>query len=230
MAQLTGTLANFITRVRRYVREENSATSQWSDAFLKQIFNTNYRLRSTQAVMAHEGFFTLIGQRDLVADQGRYAWPSGFSRLLKLELVRTDGRRVPIERDERHYNILQPSDASGQDTYFPTYRPVGNGFVLEPAPSFNVTNGILLEWNGVPDELEDDDDVLHTDFPKEYDELLVLDTAVTAMHQEGLQEIGQLRTLERLRADWENHWFRYIDSRMISRNNVTPFIPHYHDA
>lgn len=230
MAQLTGTLANFIVRIRRFLREETASTSQWSDNFLKQVFNNVYRLRSTEAVMAHEGFFTHIGQRNLVANQGRYAWPTGFSRLQKIELVRTDGRRIPLQRDERHFEALSFPDATGQDSYLPTWRPVGSGFVLEPAPGVSVTNGLLLEWNGVPDELVADDDTLHTDFPQEYHELLVLDTVATAFDQEGLMETGQPRTVLRLRAEWELRWERYLDGRSVSTNNVTPFAVHYQDA
>ena len=185
--QLTGTLANFIVRIRRYLREEDSTISQWTNDFLQQIFNTNYRLRCSDLIMAHEGFFVIVGTLDVVENQGRYAWPTGFVRLLKMELVRDDGRRVPIQREERHYNLL-PTASSGGDDYMPTYRPVGSGFVLEPEPLQAVTQGLQLEWNGVPEELTADDDTMHSDFPAMFDELVVLDTAITAMDQEGLQE------------------------------------------
>ena len=170
--QLTGTLSNFVVRVRRWVRETVESKSQWTDDFVKEVFNANYRKRSAELIMAHEGFFTIIGTRDLESDQARYAWPSGFQRLLKMELVRTDGRSVPIQRWERHYHV-NPTANSGGDDYLPNYRPVGSGFLLEPAPSQAVTNGLRLEWNGVPPELTDDGDTLHSDFPSMLDEIFL---------------------------------------------------------
>lgn len=228
-AQLTNTLSQYVIRVRRYLRETTASISHWDDDFLKQVFNTSYRKRCGDLIMAHEGYFSIIGTRNLVANQGRYAWPSGFSRLLKLELVRTDGRRVPIMRDERHFGIAEIPSVGG-DQYAPTYRPVGSGFVLEPAPQSDVENGLQLEWNGVPEELTADGDALHSDFPVLYDELLVLDTAVSLFDSEGMQESGQMRTLLRLRQEWEQQWEQFIENRMISVQKVVPFITAYQDS
>jgi len=47
---------------------------------------------------------------------------------------------------------------------------------------------------------------------------------------EGIQESGQVRSLLRLRAEWEEDWERFIDRRVISRPGVTPFVAHYNDA
>jgi hypothetical protein len=228
-AQLTNTLSQYVIRIRRYLRETIASISHWDDDFLKQVFNTSYRKRCGDLIMAHEGFFTIIGTRDLVANQGRYAWPTGFSRLLKLEIVRSDGRRVPVQRDERHFAVADIANVGG-DQYVPTYRPVGSGFVLEPPPSEGVTNGLQLEWNGVPEELTADGDALHSDFPVLYDELLVLDTAISLFDSEGMQESGQMRTLLRLRQEWEQQWEQFIQNRMISIQKVVPFITHFNDA
>lgn len=227
--QLTGTLSNFITRVRRYLKETDATKSHWSDDFLKHLFNAQYRRRSAQLHMAHEGFFTIVATRDLVAEQARYAWPAGFSRLLKMELVRDDGRTVPIERFERHRDVNFSPSTSG-DTYKPTFRPIGSGFVLEPAPVEGDEDALRIEYVGIPEELTANGDSLHSDFPKILDELLVLDTAVAAFDQEGMQETGQFRTLLRLRQEWELDWERYVDGRMVMSQQVTPFAAHYHDA
>lgn len=232
MAQLTNTLAQYIVRVRRYLQENDATISHWTDNFVKQVFNTCYRKRCAELIRAHEGYFTLIGSKDIVADQGRYAWPPGFSRLLKMELVRSDNSRVPLEREERHYARYTPSDASGntQDTYYPNFRPVGSGFVLEPAPNYDQTQGLWLEWNGLPEELEDDSDTVHSDFPFILDEILVLDTAVSLFDSEGMQESGQVRTLLRLRAEWAEEFSQFVNTRMIHRQRVTPFKGPYSDA
>ncbi len=229
MAELTGTLANFIVRIRRYVGEETAAKSFWDDPMIKQIFNAHYRKRCAELVMAYEGYFTIVATRDTVADQERYAWPTGFERLMKLEIVRSDGRTVPIQRAERHYHAKSAPGTSG-DSYTPGYRSIGSGFVLEPAPTKGVAGQIRMEYIGTPAELTEDDDMLHSDFPSMLDEILVLDTACALYDQEQAQEEGRMRSLLRQRAEWELQFERYIDNRMISSNKVTPFIVHYSDA
>jgi len=230
--QLDNNLAQYIVRVRRYLQENTASISHWTDPFVKQIFNTCYRKRCSELIRAHEGFFTLIGNKDLVADQGRYSWPTGFTRPLKIELVRSDDSRVPLQREERHYAKVHPSTTGGgtQDTYLPNFRPVGSGFVLEPPPSDGVVNGIYLEWNGLPEELTADGDQLHSDFPLILDEILVLDTAVALFDSEGMQESGQMRTLLRLRAEWAEEFTQLVNARMIHSQRVTPFRGPYSDA
>jgi len=227
-AQLTGTLSNFIVRIRRYVGEETASKSFWSDDLIKQIFNSVYRRRCADLIMAYEGYFTVVGTRDTVANQERYAWPSNFERLFKLELVRTSGLTVPVQRQERHYSA-KPAPSGQGDSYLPTYRSIGSGFVLEPAPLTGVAGQIRMEYCVTPTELTANDDELHSDFPTMMDELLVLDTAVTLFDQEQTQEEGRMRSLLRLRAEWELTWERFIDNRMISSNSVTPFNTHYRD-
>lgn len=230
--QLGNTLSDYRTRVRRYLQETDSSVSHWSQGFLDQVFNASYRKRCAELVRAHEGYFTFIGTKDLVADQGRYSWPTGFSRLLKLEIVRSDDSRVPVQREERHYGKWYPSTTSSgsQDSYTPNFRPVGSGFVLEPPPATAVTSGLYMEWNGVPEELTADGDSVHSDFPRILDELLVLDTAVSLFDSEGMQESGQMRTLLRLRTEWAEEFNQFIQSRMIHSQRVTPFRGPYSDA
>lgn len=229
MAQLTGTLANFITRIRRYIGEETAAKSFWSDDLIKQTFNAHYRKRCSELIMAFEGYFTVVATRDTVAEQSRYAWPSNFERLLKLEIVRSDGRTIPLERKERHYFPNNAPSNSG-DSYMPSYRSIGSGFVLEPAPTAAMSGQIRMEYVSTPVELTADGDQLHSDFPSMLDELLVLDTSIALFDQEQAQEEGRMRSLIRQRAEWEITWERFIDNRMISSNSVTPFLTHYSDA
>lgn len=229
MTQLSGTLSNFIVRIRRYVGETTAAGSFWSDDLIKQVFNSCYRRRCAQLIMAFEGYFTVVATRNTVANQERYAWPTNFERLFKLEMVRTDGRTVPIQRQERHYGGKPAAQASG-DSYLPSYRSVGSGFVLEPAPLEAVAGQIRMEYCVTPTELTANDDQLHSDFPTMMDELVVLDTAVTLFDQEQMQEEGRARSLLRLRMEWELDWERFIDNRMISSNSVTPFQTHYENA
>jgi len=225
------TFGNYIIRVRQFLHETDEDASMWSPTFLKQIFNDSYRLRCTQLIMAFEGYFTEVATRSIVADQARYAWPAGFERAIKVELVRTGGATVPVHRYERHIGMNPAAGSSGDaDSYLPTYRPIGSGFVFEPTPTTAVTNGIRLEYCGLPAELVADDDVIHPDFPKTYVSLVIYDTAVAALDSEHLMENGQPTTIVRLRNEFDVMFSRYIDSRMISLNSVTPFVGHFSDS
>jgi hypothetical protein len=230
--ELKPTLGSIKTRVRRYVNEVTAAKSFWKDPLVQQVINENYRLRCGELHMAFEGCFVSVAQRNIVADQGRYAWPPNFQRLAKMEVVRTDQTRIPIMRFERHAEPLTPPTAGG-DTFSPTYRPVGSGFELEPASSTTIVDGLRIEYYGIPVELEEDNDTLHADWPDLFTTLIVLDSALSLINIEQLMDEGQglVRTMEADRARWEQRWERYIDARMAaSRNRISPFIAGYRDA
>jgi len=226
MAELTSV---YITRVRRYLRELDNTTSFWTDTLLLQLFNENYRLRCTELVMAYEGWFTLVASRDLTANKESYGLPDGAQRLLKLELIRTDGSRVPLKRYERHETTNPDTNnvASG-DSYYPTFRPLAHGFVLEPPPVTTVTNGIRIEYTGLPASL-DTTDYIHPSFPALFETLLVLDTVCAALDAEGLHELGPVPSIKALRATWEENWLRFIDNRVVARQRIDPFFGPYGD-
>ncbi len=231
--QLTDTLDNLIIRVRRWLNEPTESKSWWTNDFLQEVINSNYRLRCSELHMAAEGYFVSIVIRDLVDAQFRYAWPPNFQRLNKLELVRSDGRRVPVQRYERHEAVVGTSNQSTVgDSYNPTYRPTGSGFDLEPGPNGTVTNGLRLEYIGLPQELSLGSDSFHPDFPSLYTELIVIDSAISAMNVESIVDGGQglLRTLELERRRWEERWERYVEGRLVSRQSVDPFPGPYRDA
>jgi hypothetical protein len=231
MGILDDNLSGYRDRVRRWLHELTADKSFWSDSFIDQQINASYRRRSGQLVMAHEGFFTNTATRDLVDAQERYAWPPGFERLLKMEIIRVDGTRVPIERNERHYSVnFVNAGGTGQDSYLPNYRPIGGGFVLEPPPGETVEDGVRIEFHGLPAALIADGDSWHPDFPRSFDEIVILDTTVACLDSENLMESGAVRSVLRMRSDWEFDWERYVDSRMISTNKIFPFAPHYGDA
>lgn len=230
MAVIDDNLAGVRDRVRRWLHEVNSDTSFWSNTFIDQMINVSYRRRCGQLVMAFEGYFTNVATRDLVASQERYAWPPGFERCLKVEVVRTDGTTLPIERFERHYAAKNPNASAGVDSYTPTWRSISGGIILEPAPGEAITNGLRIEYFGLPALLQNNNDSFHVDFPRTMDELVVLDGVVACMDSENLLETGAIRTAQRMRAEWEQDFARYIDNRLLGTNKIIPFNPHYTDA
>lgn len=223
------TLAGYVIRARQWLHETDGDASFHTPEFLKRLINSNYRRRCSQLVMAHEGYFKLVSTRDIVTDQGSYAWPNGFEKCQKMELVRTDGTTVPIIPHERHFTPNFPP-GSGGDNYSPSWRMLSGGFVLEPAPNESVSDGLRIEYTGVPTLLTDDDDAFHADFPRSYDELVILDSVIAALDSEDLMETGQVKTILRQRQEFEWDWFRYVETRAVRSNRVTPFVPHYSDS
>lgn len=223
---MADTLSQFKTRIRRYLREVNADTSFWPDAFILQMFNASYRRRCMQLIQAYEGWFTQIATRNLTASKAQYGLPDGASRVLKLELVRSNGSTVPLERHERHDEINPSSSSAGTgDSYFATFRPISNGFILEPTPTETVTDGLRIEYTGLPTYLSGNSDQLHPSYPEIMDELLVLDTVVLAFQAEGVHETGPSAAIYRMRNEWEFDWDRYIESRMVLRDRIDPFHP-----
>jgi hypothetical protein len=223
------TLAGYVIRIRQWIHETTASKSYHTDEIIKRLFNSNYRRRCAQLVMAHEGYFRMTATRNLVADQAKYAWPPGHQRNEKMELVRTDGTTVPIETHERHY-ARNPAPSTGGDNYIPTWRPTSGGFILEPAPNEDVTGGLRIEYTGLPALLTDNADSMHTDFPRTYDELVILDTVVAILDSEGLMETGMVKSVVRQRQEFEFDFIRFTEQRVVRVQRVTPFAPHYGDA
>lgn len=231
MATLDDNLGGLRNRVRRHLHELAPENSFWSDSFMNQQINVSYRRRCAQLVMSHEGYFTNVATRDYTANVERYAWPPGFERCTKMELVRSDGTTVPLERNERNYAVnFSDSGGNTQDSYSPFWRPVSGGFVFEPAPGSTVVNGIRIEYHGLPTQMQQDGDSMHADYPRSFDEIIVLDCVIACMDSEGLMETGAVRTALRARTEWEYDFARYMDNRVISTNKIMPFAPHYGDA
>lgn len=226
---MADTWAQYLVRIRRYLKEPTAAKSHWTDPLLQDLFNAQYLRRCAQLQMTFEGWFVNVANRDITADQARYSWPVGFQRETKLEIVRSDGSTIPIQRYERH-GEGNPATGGVADTYFPTWRTMGNGYILEPTPQATTTGGLRIEFEGLPAKVSADDDSIHPSFPDQLDDILVLDTAIAALDVEGMQESGRAVSLLRLRQEWDLDWERFIERRTINRPQVVPFIPHYQDA
>ncbi len=228
---MADTLSQFRARIRRWLHEVNPQTSYWTPDFIDQMFNAAYRRRSSQLIMAFEGWFVQVATRDIEADKAAYGFPDGLQRLQKIEIVRSDGSTVPLERFERHDEVNpDPSTTLTGDSYLPNFRMFGNGIILEPTPNEDITEGLRIEYAGLPAYLSGAGDRLNPSFPELFDELLVLDTAVMALDAEGTHETGAASTVLRLRMEWEFDWERFIDQRTVSRDKIDPFIGPYRDA
>lgn len=211
-------------RLRRWLHETVASESFFTDAFLNNLINAAYRRRVSQQIMAYEGDYTLVATRSVVAQQANYAWPAGLVRLRRLDFVTTDGTRIPVQRFERHTDITNPTSV---EPYF--FRPTNNGFIIEPTPQDSIGSW-RLEYQVTPALLEADGDTLHTDFPELFDELIILDAVVAALDSEGVLEDGLPKSALRARNDLEWDFNRWIDGKIVKKQDVVPFITHYMDA
>lgn len=218
-------LSTIKTRVRRWIHETVEAESFFSGNLIINLTNASYRRRCSQIIQAFEGDFTQVALRDLVADKTEYAWPENFARCRRLDRVTEDGTRYPIPRFERHTEVMNPSSVEAQ-----TFRPTGGGFTLEPTPSITVTNGLRIEFQAVPNELQADGDTLHADWPEIFTELLILDVVAYLLDTEGNFEDGVPRSALRARAEYEQDFMTWIQSKVIKRQEVMPEEGHYLDA
>jgi len=218
------TLDEFILKTRRWLREPTASKSRWLDVDLIQFFNEIYLNRCTELIMAFEGNFTFSGLRDVTANQDKYAWPDNFLKLQKIELVRSDGRRIPMLREERHYNYL-PAPFAGGENYDGNIRLISNGFIMEPTPTEEVTDGLRIEFAGMPVELEDGADTIHPDFPAIFQNLLIMDTVMACYDAQGQLESyrGLVRNALRRRNEYEENFERFIETKTVHRQKVQQF-------
>ena len=145
----TDNVAGYVERIRKWLRQPNADRSSWTNEFLINQINANYRIRCAQIIRAHEGHFVMTATRDVEADVGIYPWPSGMERCNRIELVRSDGSFQPVRKYNRHHERTFTSQAGGDD-YWASWRPISGGFTLEPPPSTAVTSGLRIEYTGLP--------------------------------------------------------------------------------
>ena len=222
---MTTTLSNLITRTRRWLHETVASESFFSDTFITNVINAAYRRRCGRLIMAYEGSFTQTALRDLVENQSLYSWPQGLIRLQRLDYVSADGIETPIPRYGRLFEALNPTSVQPY-----SFRPVENGFKLEPTPTTTITNGLKIEYIATPAELTAMGDNTHADFPDIFTELIVLDAVCYLLDSEANMEDGVPRAALRARAEYEADFDRFIDNKMIKTQSIIPQVLHYIDS
>ena len=140
---MSTTLA-LIARVREKVDEPLAAF--WSDALITNQLNESYRFYWAFILKLHEGYFVTTSQIsfDKTKIDGAYDLPADF---FKARLV---SRNLPNAKAPlRYFERFEDSFSTTIDTSsynLPNYRFRGSKIVFEPAPSFDETNAIELEY------------------------------------------------------------------------------------
>lgn len=222
------TLSSLRTRTRRWLHEPVAAESFFSDNLIDNLINAAYRRRCAQIIMASEGSFVQTVSVNIKANEAFYNWPSGLTRVKRVDYVTTDGTEIPIPRFERHTQPINPNNYFSSESVF-TFRPKANGIVLEPTPSEDVTNGLKFEYTGTPPELTADTSPISAEFPDIYTELIVLDVVVYLLDTEGNLEEGNVRASQRARAELEIDFNRWVETKIIKAQAIQPGEHHYSD-
>ena len=86
-----------------------------------------------------------------------------------------------------------------------------------------------IEYAGLPVALTANTDKPHPSFPEILDELLVLDVVCSALDAEGLHEMGPTQSIFSQRDLYEVDFLNFIETRVVARNRIEPFLGHYSD-
>lgn len=223
-------LSTLRTRVREFIHQEDPTTSMFTNSLITNVLNDSIKKRWNQLDRAHEGRFVQVATIDIVADQARYSWPTGFQRHLKLEYETTDGTLIPLMRDERHTSSINPDTSYPYGSTCPyTFKPLGGGFMLEPTPQ-TATGSLRIEYVAAPPDLSADGDEISDDFPSIFNPLIILDTVVALLDSTTQLEDGVVKAVLRAREEWAREWMQYINRLITSNNEIGQWSSHYPDA
>ena len=138
------TAQQLITRVRGKV-DEATATF-WTDSVILDQLNESLKYYWAFIIKDFENYFAKQVLIDWVASNtdGAYALPSDFGKCRLLSRVLSNSY-VPLKYFERYEGAVDNSMANS--TYaLPNYRFQGSNIKLEPAPNFDETGAMLLEY------------------------------------------------------------------------------------
>ncbi len=206
--------------IRQILRETDSTTSFWTDAQLLIYANTMIDRRVMQLASLDENWVVDEYETNLVSGQRDYTLPEGTGRVIRVNLVYTQGgqtieREIP-RREQIGETVIHGTGNTDIATYYPTYRLQGPLLALEPWPEFALTGGLRIDLEVAPDRLVNDTDYLDRRFPDVFESLLTLDVAIFALaveHSQGDSPDNYLNHLRGLQAEYEAIFLDYAQER-----------------
>jgi hypothetical protein len=220
MARARREWSSILADIRLMLRESTAATSYWTDPQLLLLFNNQMDMRALQLQNAVEGYFTTSTTSNIVSGTASYALPEGTGRPRRVLLRRTfgsDTQDIPLTRDEKWDRPVYNA-ASGADYNYavPTYKLHGANVVLSPTPTSSITNGLVVEYECLPDRLVNTTDKISLAFPDITETLLIYDTVVAAFDMEASQnDLAPEYTagIRLFHATLTSQWEQYIELR-----------------
>lgn len=217
------TLGQLRTRVRSYLDEPTSRF--WSDAELNNWINQAYFYNYMELVDAYEGYFATVVSISIVAGTASYTLPADFDKIRLLERVVDNSVTIPLQEFNRMQAPNLIANATATNLILPTYRFVGNTFVLEPTPQESVVNGLRLEYVPAPVTMALDADQPNTSYLDHWQECIVLRAVISAKMKEELigNQGADLGAFGAMLETWENKVKEAIEQRTMGRRYTEPF-------
>lgn len=211
---------------------EDEATAYWTAPLILQLFNQCLDLRTMQLGQQHEGWITETKSINIVANTAEYAIGEDSDRLKRALIVTSAGSgtyEAPLVRDEKwSKGVFNASGSVGDGSHAYTARLKEDKLILEPTPTENLTNGLKLEYESLPDRISAGDDMLPLRYPLALETLLIYDTACAALEvEDAVDNIsltkGEINGLYRFRDHYAAIFFDFTAERFFGRVFSEPF-------
>lgn len=136
--------------------------------------NDGIALYFTDINMAAEGQFDTTTTLSCVSGTETIALPVDCFSVKALFIQLTTGEMVPLVYRQNFTDSYDSTVATSQAGYVPYYYLRGNDIVLRPAPGFNATNNLTLEYTALPTTLIYGGDTLTAGISPIFKELVVM--------------------------------------------------------
>lgn len=150
------------TVVRRFLNQESSTNTFWSNAELDSYLNEATRLYMAELLQMGEGHFVKQADLDIVGSD-LITLPTDFFKVRAVYKKLSNGYEI-LPYDNNVTSGYSTNDNNNSNTYRGSYYIRNNNtLVLRPGPNFSETGGIRVEYIALPDTLDNDSDTLPSD-------------------------------------------------------------------
>lgn len=180
------TLSQLREHARTYLDEVSAA--DWSDDQIDRELNYAYQEAVTSVINVFEDYYMQEWTPDLVANTSKYALPSDFIKIRRLEVSYVTGtERRKATRFAFESNARQWDSTNYGATSSPLYDLTGNYLRILPVPTANVTDGIYCEYIYQVPDMSASTDTINIPYPDRYGNLIVIG-ACAQLLRKGQQE------------------------------------------
>ena len=152
-------LQDLIQSVRDLLNQPDPNNSYWSDDELTRYLNEGVRIHMAELIDINEGYTTTVTTLNIVNGSETIALPSDLFLLKAVYKVVTNGAVMLPYRNNLTEGYYTDGGTNTQ-TYLPYYYFRGRNIVLRPAPQFNETAGIQIEYDQLPQSMVDGADIM----------------------------------------------------------------------
>ncbi len=220
MARLRRPWSEMQAIIRRILREQDAANSEWQQEDLLDAWNAALDLRSMQMDEQGEGWNVDAFVVDVTAGLHLYTKPEGAERIRRVCMRSGDGKTlIPLVRDDRlgQAIALESHGVVSTDGMVPRWRPRGEFLLIEPPFTADFEDGLVVEADSAPTHFTGaDDDKLDLRFPVRMEWLLIYDTVAFALgvedqlgNTQGDEPSGRSR-FQMIHAQYETWWMGYV--------------------